>query len=105
MLEAVAGGLVGGLLRDDDDDKHSYAHQAQPTNISLTEWREPWAPTIPYLTGTGMLPEYLSRPIPTYNPEWLRWSDMAAKGMAQGPPPPQFLFDNRNQGYGGIARG
>ena len=104
VLEAVAGGLIGGLMRDDDTEHR----QGYPTNITetITEtgWKEPWAPVIPYLTGTGMLPEYLSRPIPNYNPAWLQWGDVAARGFPQGPPPPQFQFSDPNQGYGGIPQ-
>lgn len=102
VLEVVAGGLLTGLMGDDDGDD---VQQAYPTNISRSEWREPWAPTIPYITGTGgMLPEYLAKPVPNYNPQWLAYQDSLAQGRAQGPPPPQFMFDNPNQGYGGVPK-
>ena len=107
VLEVVAGGLLTGLM---DDDKPGIPRQAEPTHESGTEtrseWREPWAPTIPYITGTGgMLPEYLTKPVPNYNPQWLAYQDSLARGRAQGPPPPQFLFAGPNQGYGGVPPG
>lgn len=93
---AVAGAVLSNIGKKDGDSEET---QRQESGTTKTE---PWGPSVPYLTGGGLLPQYLTKPIPDYNPAWLQWNKLASMGKATGPAPPMFLFGSPNEGYGGI---